>query len=69
MLKDMPKNEGAKGKIQEHTGGTKIEPPATKKPTYAEVNIDKKDASKWQNMAENKRGGGMFVIAGVSFLL
>ena len=51
----MPKNEGAKGnpggqgaKIVQSQNGT------TQPPTYAELNINKKDASKWQGMAENK---------------
>ena len=54
MLKEMPKNTGGGDGSNQHKGATgtktepvaKIEPPATKNPTYAELNIDKKDASK-----------------------
>lgn len=50
LIKDMPKNEGAKGKIQEHLSGTtKTEGPEDDVPaTYTELGIDYKDASRWQ---------------------
>lgn len=50
----MPKNEGTAGQGRPNLGGTKTEPPKKQQPaTYAELNIDKKDASRWQNMAKD----------------
>ncbi|MBF8276777.1 MAG: hypothetical protein HW390_1850 [Candidatus Brocadiaceae bacterium] len=61
MLKEMPKNEGGWAQKQsKESCGTKTEPQEEQPPTYAELNIDKKDASKWQKMVENKRGFAIF---------
>ena len=51
----MPKNEGAKGMGRPSLGSTKTEPPKKQPPTYTELGINKKDASNWQRMAENKK--------------
>jgi hypothetical protein len=53
MLKAMPKNEGIKLSGRDSFGGTKIVPPKEQPPTYSDLNINKKDASKWQRMANN----------------
>lgn len=55
MLKEMPKNEGTKGRGRPSLGGSKTEPPKEQPPTYAELNINKKDASRCQQIAENKK--------------
>ncbi|OGW44150.1 MAG: hypothetical protein A2132_06290 [Nitrospirae bacterium RBG_16_43_11] len=51
----MDKNEGSKGKIQEHLSGTtKTEGPVEyNPPTYADLGIDYKDASRLQRAAEH----------------
>ena len=57
MLKEMPKNEGGtpEKKQYKNSTGTKTEPVEKQPATYAELNINKKDASRWQGMAENKK--------------
>lgn len=55
MLKEMPKNEGTAGKGRPSLGATKTEAPKGQPPTYAELNINYKDASRCQQMAENKK--------------
>jgi hypothetical protein len=56
IIKEMPKHEGAKGQLigPGIIGSIKMEPPEKDQlPTYAELGINKKDASTWQLMAES----------------
>ena len=55
MLKEMPKNEGAKGNPGQGAKIVQSQNSTTQPPTYAELNINKKDASRCQQMAENKK--------------
>jgi len=51
FLREMPKNEGTRGNIQEVvTGGTKSEPPEHV-PTLAEIGISKKQSAQAQKLA------------------
>lgn len=52
----MLKNEGTAGQGRPNLGTTKTEVPKEQPPTYSELGINYKDASRWQQMAENKRG-------------
>ena len=55
MLKDLPKNEGVKLAGRDSFGDTKTEQPKEDAPTtYAELGIDRRDASRWQKAAEHK---------------
>ena len=55
LLKDMPKNEGSKGQLISRgvIGPTKTEGPIQDPPTYADLGIDYKDASRLQRAAEH----------------
>lgn len=55
MLKEMPKNEGVRLAGRDGFGTTKTEAPKGQPPTYAELNINYKDASRCQQMAESKK--------------
>jgi len=52
LLREMPKNEGAKGKIQEHLTGGNIMLPPDEQPTLAELGVEKMQSHRWQTMAE-----------------
>ena len=50
----MPKNEGSKGRIQEHLSGAAVlSGPEDITPTYADLGIKSEDASRWQRAAEH----------------
>jgi hypothetical protein len=51
MLKEMPKNEGSRGKIQEHLTGSNIVQPPDNTPTLAEIGIEKHESSRYQKIA------------------
>lgn len=57
LIKEMPKNEGAKGQLigRSIIGATKMEVPIKTIPTYSELGITYKDAAQWQDMAKHKR--------------
>jgi 16S rRNA G966 N2-methylase RsmD len=53
FLKEMPKNTGAQGLIQEHlTGGFILQPPVDETPTLSDLDIDKNESHRWQLLAE-----------------
>lgn len=63
MLKDMPKNEGAKGQIQQHlSGGTKTEPPVDEPPTYQDLNVTYKDAGMYAGIYDGCPDYGRFIV-------
>ena len=52
MLKDTPRNTGSKGQLKgDVVSGTKLEPPTSNIPTYAELGLDKRTAKLAQDIA------------------